>query len=187
MTRKEEVLRYLRQHVNEWVNGPEIANAEVGGSEGLKRLRELRDDGHAIIARRHPNPNRDVWQYMLRGPKAMPKPEPVPIQTSASTRLKYNPDSGKYDVVARERPELPQPNALEDQEPDGYRFITKPEVIEFGSTLHCPRCHAKTKTVDDLYQDPDRRPKENKPCRRCNGFGIVPNQGPIPRPLEGEG
>ena len=44
LTRREQVLRYLQDHADEWVDGPELANAQVGGSEGLKRVRELRAD-----------------------------------------------------------------------------------------------------------------------------------------------
>jgi hypothetical protein len=66
LTRKELVLQLLMSRQNEWVNGPEIANERVGGSEGLRRLRELRDDdGHPIEERRHTNPERDIWQYRL--------------------------------------------------------------------------------------------------------------------------
>jgi hypothetical protein len=62
-TRKEQVLIYLMEHANQWVDGPEIANERVGGSEGHKRFRELRADGESVETRRHPDPNRDIWQY----------------------------------------------------------------------------------------------------------------------------
>ena len=66
LTRKEQVLEVLIDHLGEWVDGPELANEVVGGSEGLKRLRELRDeDGYGIEARRHPDPERSIWQYRL--------------------------------------------------------------------------------------------------------------------------
>lgn len=70
--RKMQVLEYLRIREGLWVDGPELANVEVGGSEGLKRLRELRADGWQIEERRHPNPDRDSWQYRLlpKGAKA---------------------------------------------------------------------------------------------------------------------
>lgn len=70
MSRKEMVLAFLRSHSNDWVDGPDIANAEVGGSEGLKRLRELRADGHNILMRAHPDPKRDIHQYQLVVPKS---------------------------------------------------------------------------------------------------------------------
>jgi len=65
LTRKEQVLAYLEERKGTWVNGPEIATEEIGGSEGLKRLRELRADGYAIFGRKHPDPDRDIWQYMF--------------------------------------------------------------------------------------------------------------------------
>ena len=64
-TRKQQVLEYLAQNGNHWVDGTEIATPQVGGSEGLKRLRELRAEGYPILTRRHPNPNKDVYQYRL--------------------------------------------------------------------------------------------------------------------------
>jgi hypothetical protein len=67
LTRKDQILRYLQAHKNEWVDGTDLATAEVGGSEGLRRLRELRAEQPtiAIQQRRHPNPDRDIWQYRL--------------------------------------------------------------------------------------------------------------------------
>jgi len=47
--RKGEVLRALRHANGEWVGGPALANAAVGGSEGLRRVRALRyDHGYNI-------------------------------------------------------------------------------------------------------------------------------------------
>lgn len=42
--RKREVLVRLSEAEEGWVGGPELANARCGGSEGLRRLRELRMD-----------------------------------------------------------------------------------------------------------------------------------------------
>ena len=67
MTRKDKVLQLLRENLNVWIEGPEIANPEVGGSEGLKRVRELREEGHQIESKPHPNKKRDVWLYRLVG------------------------------------------------------------------------------------------------------------------------
>jgi len=64
-TRAGQVLRRLREAGGGWVDGSELATAEVGGSEGLKRLRELRAEGWPIEERRHPDPRRAVWQYRL--------------------------------------------------------------------------------------------------------------------------
>ena len=68
LTRKEQVLARLRRNPGEWVDGTELANEEVGGSEGLRRLRELVAEGENIEMRSHPNPARDVKQYRLTAP-----------------------------------------------------------------------------------------------------------------------
>jgi hypothetical protein len=65
MTRKQQVLEMLRLHVGTWVNGTDLATEEVGGSEGLKRLRELRQEGYPIERRKHPDPAREIFQYQL--------------------------------------------------------------------------------------------------------------------------
>lgn len=66
VTRKDLVLGLLREHLDDWVNGPEICAPSIGGSEGLRRVRELREDGFPIVMRRHPDHRRAVRQYMLR-------------------------------------------------------------------------------------------------------------------------
>lgn len=67
-TRKAAVLVALREARGGWVDGSSIATAEVGGSEGLRRLRELREaDGWPI--ERRPSPSSATsWQYRLAGP-----------------------------------------------------------------------------------------------------------------------
>lgn len=65
MSRKEQILEVLRENKGEWVDGTRLASPEVGGSEGLRRLRELRTDGYSIQQRRHPDPERGIWQYRL--------------------------------------------------------------------------------------------------------------------------
>lgn len=62
-TRKEQVLAVLRSRAGEWIDGSDLANEEVGGSEGLKRLRELKLDGWMIQMRR--KPKSDQFQYRL--------------------------------------------------------------------------------------------------------------------------
>lgn len=84
VSRKEQVYGYLKTRINAWVDGPELANESVGGSEGLKRLRELRADLKAeggryeIEMRSHPDASRDIYQYRLvERPIAPQAPPPV--------------------------------------------------------------------------------------------------------------
>lgn len=71
MTRKEQVFAILLEHLGLWVDGTMLANEQVGGSEGLKRLRELRADlareasPYRIQQRKHPDPGRSIYQYRL--------------------------------------------------------------------------------------------------------------------------
>lgn len=46
----------------QWHDGPQICAPGVGGSEGLRRLRELRQSGHQI-EKRQISPG--TWQYRL--------------------------------------------------------------------------------------------------------------------------
>lgn len=63
-TRKALVLELLREAGGNWVNGSVLCTEDVGGSEGLRRLRELHDDGWDI--RKRPNPrSQTAWQYRL--------------------------------------------------------------------------------------------------------------------------
>jgi len=79
-TRKERVLAVLEAaaaggvvvvngsqipHDEGWVNGHELTRPDVGGSEGLRRLRELKADGHDIEMRPHPVHGRTSRQYRL--------------------------------------------------------------------------------------------------------------------------
>ena len=98
LSRREQVLKALQDANGAWVDGPDLANAEVGGSEGLKRLRELREqDGWDIRKRKHPDPNRDIYQYRLA---------PVPTATGvgeawAFDHAVYMDPSGRvFDPVA---------------------------------------------------------------------------------------
>jgi len=47
-TRRWQVLVYLRARLGSWVPSHEMCTAEIGGSEGLRRLRELRTAGWPI-------------------------------------------------------------------------------------------------------------------------------------------
>ena len=50
MTRKEKVLALLKS--KEWVTNYEIQSVEYGGVAGLRRLRELRQEGYQIEIKR---------------------------------------------------------------------------------------------------------------------------------------
>lgn len=65
LTRKEQVLTKLRERPGEWIDGAELATEEVGGSEGLKRLRELKAEGWLIQMRRKPAQGSDQFQYRI--------------------------------------------------------------------------------------------------------------------------
>jgi hypothetical protein len=65
-TRRANVLVFLTARANHWVPGPEIADPAVGGSEGLRRVRELREPrygGHVIEVRRMSGS--DAYEYRL--------------------------------------------------------------------------------------------------------------------------
>jgi hypothetical protein len=90
-SRKQQVYFHLLEHENEWVDGPDLANERIGGSEGLKRLRELRQDladsSYTIQMRAHPDADRDIYQYRIvrqeqpRSVYAEPAPA-APMQVS---------------------------------------------------------------------------------------------------------
>ena len=84
LTRKDQVAAVLKEHLGLWVDGTALANEQVGGSEGLKRLRELRQDlaregsRYAIQQRKHPDPSRAIYQYrMVEQTTAFGQPSPV--------------------------------------------------------------------------------------------------------------
>lgn len=69
-SRKQQVLDYLRvakEHLGDdyWVNTVDISNAEVGGSAGTSRIRDLRKEGYVIETRPHPDPQISQYQYRL--------------------------------------------------------------------------------------------------------------------------
>jgi hypothetical protein len=244
LTRKEQVLAHLTEHIGTWVDGPALANEEVGGSEGLKRLRELRQERPDLVIkmRQHPDPERDIWQYRLvpqeihlyadeipdgmvevpievadlKAPEPAEKPtyprRPEPTEPAApiSAAIERGAD-GTYKYVPPQAPIqeelIPEPEPPET----GDKFDRLPTKIDFGEVAVCPRCHAKSKRGPRPKKEPlpgekpkqQRRRKTNEeppadlidefgvalhrdpywtptqPCTRCNGYGIVPNKGPI--------
>lgn len=66
MTKKVRVLTYLRENSHRWVKGHELTAVDVGGTEGLRRLRELRADGYEIAqTRAHEDGSTFVYRIVL--------------------------------------------------------------------------------------------------------------------------
>lgn len=64
--RRAQVLALLTARAGSWVPGPELATAEIGGSEGLRRVRELREPrygGYKYECRRMHGS--DAFEYRL--------------------------------------------------------------------------------------------------------------------------
>jgi hypothetical protein len=125
LTRKEQVHARLKAQGG-WVDGSDLATEECGGSEGLRRLRELvEDDGLNVRKRRHPDPARDIWQYRL-----VPPSLDIPIDDEPERP----PD--RYDVVAASEGRDPWIPAPESAEPPVY---PKPEPVpqtRMSSAVH---------------------------------------------------
>lgn len=136
----------------------------MGGSEGLRRLRELIEEGFNIQARQHPDKHRAVWQYRF-------------VVDQPVSPIRRSDDGYTY---------VPQPSMkveVTPEEENTFKFTKLPAKIDFGAVAVCPRCRARTQKYlfkgkhDKLHKDPV---KEKTPCIGCNGWGIVPNIGPIP-------
>jgi hypothetical protein len=149
LTRQQQILTRLRAAQGAWVDGSELATEVTGGSEGLRRLRELGVD-HTIDRRRHPDPSRAIWQYRL-------------VETSGVDQIATG--------LAAPEPGLPV-----------QRFDRLPKPVIMGEVAVCPRCRARTRKLHyeglegARHKDPH---STRQPCLGCNGFGIVPNKGPI--------
>lgn len=67
MSRKERVFELLAGAVGNdeggWVDTMDVCHPDVGGSEGMRRLRELRNDGNSIEKRKKKGSSQ--WQYRL--------------------------------------------------------------------------------------------------------------------------
>ena len=64
-TRKQLVLEVLEKNLNVWIDGSVLMQPDCGGGRFGARIEELRKDGHAVEARPHPDPKRDIWQYRI--------------------------------------------------------------------------------------------------------------------------
>lgn len=169
-TRKQQILDLLVNERGEWVDGSRLATEEVGGSEGLRRLRELVAEGYPIRSRRHPDARRDIWQYRYVMPDTV-----SPLRTAVPRS-----EAGSYSYVPA------KPTLIEEapeQAAITYKFAKMPDKIDFGAVAVCPRCRSKTRKYDypglegKRHKDPWIK---KKPCEGCNGLGIIPNKGAIP-------
>ena len=62
--RKREVYQALVNAKGEYVGGPGLSNVACGGSEGLRRLRQLRSEGY-IIEKKKIDPKHNYYSYRL--------------------------------------------------------------------------------------------------------------------------
>jgi hypothetical protein len=64
-TRRIAVFTHLEKNSGIWINGYELLDPAIGGSEGLRRTRELRQSGFPIECRKNPDSRNSSWQYRL--------------------------------------------------------------------------------------------------------------------------
>jgi len=62
--RKKEVYQALVNAKGDYVGGPALSNVACGGSEGLRRLRQLRSEGY-IIEKKKVDPKHNYYSYRL--------------------------------------------------------------------------------------------------------------------------
>lgn len=51
-TSLERVANYMIERIEEWIPGHQLTTPQVGGSEGLRRVREMRENGINIEMRK---------------------------------------------------------------------------------------------------------------------------------------
>lgn len=174
-TRKEQVFGYLKVRINAWVDGPELANESVGGSEGLKRLRELRQDLRAegrydIEMRGHPDPRRDIFQYRLveRSPVGSTYTPPAPAVSHASdepvsrerpparqnaparrstSKLHYDPITDTYVALPGDPPQAVGQMDMGVPEAEQFKYDQAPTKLELGASILCPMCHGVHRAI----------------------------------------
>jgi len=202
-TRGEQVFNHLRTRINTWVDGTELANEQVGGSEGLKRLRELRQKlrsgRYEIEMRSHPDPARSIFQYRLverTGPASPVASVPLsnPYPDRRGHHLAYDKTSSSF-MAAYDGPVI-EPTIVDVQgdmgveTEDGLKYVDKPSRLDFGKQRPCPKCHGIHRALKEKdpitgkaskigkvigYEDWTRDPqKPSQECPRCNGFGMIP-------------
>lgn len=176
-TRRQQVQDYLVARAGQWVDGPEIATEEVGGSEGHRRFRELRDAGLPVEERRHPDPKRDIWQYRWVIPVRV---SPVPGECSCGrgpighTTLHSSTDKPGVVRVSRDgmtdqyvdlrRAEAEAEDARRVSQAEANRRESEsrvliPDPVPVFGRLFCQNCGGHGGTV-------------GAPCSRCQGSGF---------------
>lgn len=186
-SRKQQVYIYLLEREARWVDGPEIANERVGGSEGLKRVRELRrdlaDSSYDIETRRHPNPALDIWQYRIveRSPQPVVHTDTAPaapMQAVAQHARSGDPPQG------RNAPDRRGTHLAYDPETDTYiavydgpveQEIPLPPQAEGQTDMGVPEA--------DQYKYTERPTKlelgKSIPCPKCHGIHrAIKQKGP---------
>jgi hypothetical protein len=174
LTRKEQVYNYLKVRINSWVDGPELANEVVGGSEGLKRLRELRaelsDSRFDIEMRGHPDPDRDVFQYRLveRPVEAPAYTEPAPAAPMqvAPAPPSERPPSRQNAPARRSTFQNPRGHLVYDEETATYVAVVDGEPPVTQPSMGVP-------TDDGLKYSvmPERLDfGKSRPCPKCHGI-----------------
>lgn len=178
--RRQQVQDYLVARAGQWVDGPEIANEAVGGSDGHRRWRELRAAGLPVERRRHPDPKRDIWQYRWvipdrvsplrvredecscgRGPvghttlhSSTDKPGVVRVSRGGATDQYVDLRKAEAESEAARRVAAVKANRRES---DDRPLIEHPAPV-FGR-LFCQNCAGHGGTVGN-------------PCTRCQGSGF---------------
>lgn len=142
-TRKEQVLNALKSRPGEWFDGAALANEEVGGSEGLKRLRELKAEGWLIQMRKSPVQGSDQFQYRLA----------VQLRTDGSLAY-YDPTLHPEDHQQKERIQNGGPQPRSDPAPARSDSAAQP---------------TQSTWMDPNVSTPDTKWSDWKPSKKTRG------------------
>jgi biotin operon repressor len=154
LARRAAVLALLEAKAPGWVSGPEIASESVGGSEGLRRLRELRDAGYRIDKQRIPG--RDSFRYRLVGAPGGANPENVqPVRSG----MRPNSQPGR---------------------PDRYVDLSKSDALAMDQMRTLAQEEAKRKALETPYNPRPRVQFGQSICPACKGTGGNLLSGPCP-------
>lgn len=201
LSRKEQVRARLLEDPGAWVDGPELANERVGGSEGLKRLRELRSDlpaeGLTIESRKHPDADRDVWQYRIvplavvspvRSPGRYVPPggDPgCPIHGSTCRKVWHREDPPKPDCSCGEGPVGHSTTHTSTDKPGVVRISREGKTDQYMNVAATRAASVQAQAVQSREDEIARQkatprvdPRSHRLtfggpvlCRRCGGTG----------------